>query len=127
MGTYGYTFKVNGNLFYIDDPRVEKNTFINQAPQTDALPLYNDIKDKLARPVWDGHDDAVGCYYKTWELAFGNLRKANPETGHVSNFIDTAFNGYCKHRNDDTDIHILLCMRFNMCSHLVSVQAHNEK
>ncbi len=87
-------FLVNDNLFYNDDPYVKNNTFINQPVQDEELPKYEDIKDKLAVPVWDGHDDAVNCYYRTWQIAFGNLRKPNKEAGFVSNFIDTAFNGY---------------------------------
>lgn len=90
----GKRFLVNDNLFYVNEPHVAKNTFINQPVQQDDLPLYDDIKDKLACPVWDGHEDAINCYYRTWQIAFGNLRKANAEAGFVSNFIDTAFNGY---------------------------------
>ncbi len=88
------THQVNGNLCYVENPQVLKNTFINQEPQTDKLPKYDEIKDQLPRPVWDSHEDAINCYNKTWEIAFKNLRPANPETGFVSNFIDTAFNGY---------------------------------
>lgn len=87
-------FQVNGNLIYPENHQAEKNTFINQPVQTDPLPVYEDIKDRLPRPVWDGHEDAVSCYYKAWQLAFGNLRQANADAGFVSNFIDTAFNGF---------------------------------
>lgn len=87
-------FQVNGNAFYAYNPIVAKNTFINQPVQTDELPLYEDIKDQLPIPVWRGHYDAISCYYKTWQIAFSNLRKANPDAGFVSNFIDTAFNDY---------------------------------
>ena len=36
----------------------------------------------------------LACYDKVWEIAFRNLRKPNAKAGFVSNFIDTAFNGY---------------------------------
>ncbi len=90
----GKLFKVNDNLFYARNDFVKKNTFIGAEPQNEELPVYDEIKGQLPKPVWDGHDDAVKCYDRTWQLAFGNLRKANPEAGFVSNFIDTAFNGY---------------------------------
>ena len=90
----GKLFKVNDNLFYARNDFVKKNTFIGAEPQNEELPVYDEIKGRLPKPVWDGHDDAVKCYDRTWQLAFGNLRKANPEAGFVSNFIDTAFNGY---------------------------------
>ncbi len=87
-------FKVNGNLYYSLSAYAEKNTFLTQSVQTDPLPVYDEVKDQLPRPLWAGHDDAVACYYKAWEIAFRNLRPANGKTGFVSNFIDTAFNGF---------------------------------
>ena len=87
-------FQVNGNLVYAINDFVKNNTFIGQEVQTDELPLYENEKHRLPRPVWDGHEDAIKCYNKTWEIAFRNLRKANPDAGFVSNFIDTAFNGF---------------------------------
>ena len=73
---------------------VKENEFLGKTPDDTPLPTYAQAKDRLPRPVWDGHADALRCYEKTWELAFGNLRKPMPGTGFVSDFIDTAFNGY---------------------------------
>jgi len=87
-------FQVNENLCYQDDPSVAKNTFIGMQVQTDELPTYEDNKHLLPEPIWDGHDDAIKCYNKVWEIAFSNLRKANKDAGFVSHFIDTAFNGF---------------------------------
>ena len=87
-------FLVNDSLFYTKNKYVEKNPFINMTPEDEPLPLFEDSKDKLPKPIWEGHDDVMDCYYKTWEIAFRNLRKPNAEAGFVSNFIDTAFNGY---------------------------------
>ncbi len=61
----GKLFKVNDNLFYVDDPQAAKNTFIGAEPQNDPLPVYEEIKDQLPRPVWDGHEDAIRCYNRT--------------------------------------------------------------
>ena len=72
---------------------MKENTFVGQTPTDAPLPTYEAEKDRLPRPVWDGHDDTLACYDKAWELAFGNLRKPTPGTGFVSDFIDTAFNG----------------------------------
>lgn len=58
-----------------------------------VLPKYQDIRKKLPQPVWENHDSAIACYYKTWEIAFGNLKKITPENGFVKNYIDSAFNG----------------------------------
>lgn len=87
-------FLVNDDLFHAENPYVRQNTFIGQRPDAAPLPTYAAIRDRLPVPVWDGHEDAVRCYDKAWQLAFGNLRKADPQAGFVSDFIDTAFNGY---------------------------------
>lgn len=79
---------------YAKNQYVEKNPFLHMPPEEKPLPVYGEIKDKLPKPIWEGHADAIACYYKTWEIAFRNLRTPNGEAGFVSNFIDTAFNGY---------------------------------
>ena len=89
-----FLFQVNDNFDYVENPHVKKNTFIGQEPAGGELPTFEENKDKLPSPVWEGHESASDCYYKAWEIAFGNLRKANKDAGFVSDFIDTAFNGY---------------------------------
>ncbi len=71
----------------------KENVFLSMTPENTPLPTWETEKDRLPRPVWDGHDDALRCYDKTWKLAFGNLCKPISGAGFVSNFIDTAFNG----------------------------------
>ena len=47
----------------MNNPQVEKNTFINMPMDRAELPKYDDIKDRLPSPVGEGHDDAIACYY----------------------------------------------------------------
>ena len=54
-------FEINGNHCYTDNPHVEKNVFITKEPDTEPLPVYEEIKDQLPRPIWDGHDSAIEC------------------------------------------------------------------
>lgn len=87
-------FRVNENLKYDNNRFADNNTFIN-GPRYDVdIPIYEEIMDKLPKPVWEGHEDAIACYYKAWKIGFGNIKKALPEAGFVSDFIDTAFNGF---------------------------------
>ena len=80
--------------FTICENRLYKeNEYARMTPEDTPLPTYEAEKDRLPRPVWDGRDDVLRCYDRTWELAFSNLCKPTPGTGFVSNFIDTAFNG----------------------------------
>lgn len=76
---------------YIDSPYIKENTFT--VMHTEELPKYEEIKERLPVPVWAGHEKEIECYYKTWEIAFGNISNPIAESGFVSPFIDTAFNG----------------------------------
>lgn len=62
------------------------------APEKADPPSFDRARPLLPVPRWDGHDDALACYWKTWELAFRNVRRPTPDNGFVANYIDTAFN-----------------------------------
>lgn len=80
----------------ITDPEyhVKRNCFLSKKVHNMTLPVYDNIKNDLPSPVWEGHNDAIDCYYTAWKLAFANLCNAKSEAKFVSDFIDTAFNGY---------------------------------
>ena len=84
---------MNEEITYARNDLVEENTFLKMEAEKTPLPTFEDNKDKLPVPVWDNHDDYLNCYWRVWELAFGNLGTPKEGTGFVSNFIDTAFNG----------------------------------
>ncbi len=73
---------------------VTENQFIRANPDTSALPRFNEIKNRLPQPQWPARQDVIDCYWRAWELAFGNLHKPAPGSGFVSPFIDPAFNGH---------------------------------
>ena len=56
------------------------------------LPAFADAKDRLPSPVYDENPLYVQMYWKTWQLAFGNLHEPTPQSGFVSQFIDASFN-----------------------------------
>ena len=74
-------------------PLVAKNEFLTKQPDDNKLPDFDTAKANLPQPVWEGHQDYIDCYWKAWNLAFGNLCKGDGNTGFVSDYIDTAFNG----------------------------------
>ena len=55
-------------------------------------PVFEEIKERLPKPYWQEREEVIDCYWKVWEMAFGNLRRATPTNGFVSDFIATAFN-----------------------------------
>ena len=56
------------------------------------LPKFEQMKAQLPSPVYDENPLWVDLYWKAWELAFKNFREPTPESGFVSQFVDTAFN-----------------------------------
>lgn len=91
----GVLYVPNEGITYgIPDRYATENVFLKTERENVPLPTWEESKDKMPRPVWDGHDDAIACYDKAWEIAFSNLRQPTEESGFVSNFIDTAFNGF---------------------------------
>ena len=90
----GKLFQMNDDLYAAHNPFVAGNTFLGATPEDAPLPTYEEARDRLPEPIWAGHEATLRCYDKAWALAFGNLRRPTPGTGFVSNFIDTAFNGY---------------------------------
>src|SRR5918995_508915 len=81
---------------YIDthlrESLVEENSFVRMPPEDIPPPSFEDAWDSLPQPFWGGHEGAIDCYRRAWELAFSNLRRPEPESGFVASYIDTAFN-----------------------------------
>ena len=77
----------------ISNPFFEENLFVNQKYSGGHLPDFKKAKSKLPSPLWEGHEKIISCYWKAWELAFGNLHKPTKENGFITEYIDTAFNG----------------------------------
>ena len=87
-------FKQNDELTYERNTYAEQNTFVGTEKQCCKIPAYDDIKHLLPTPVFDGHEDYIRCYDFAWRTAFSNLANPKEGTGFVSDFIDTAFNGW---------------------------------
>lgn len=58
----------------------------------DHWPTFAEARHLLPQPFWAGHDEAIACYWRAWELAFGHFRRATPENLFPSDFSATAFN-----------------------------------
>jgi hypothetical protein len=78
---------------YLENPFVEENRFRQATTSAGAtvLPTFAQAKELLPVPVWEGQPDAIKCYWKSWELAFKNLRQPTPDNGFIADYIDTAF------------------------------------
>ena len=86
-------FIPNNEITYIPNKNVEKNPFLTRETEIGARPTYEGSRDLLPKPYWAGHESVIACHDKAWQIAFSNLRMPVKESGFVSAFIDTAFNG----------------------------------
>lgn len=77
---------------YLRNPYAEENSFRGMEADTSDLPTLEVARDLLPSPFWNGHQSAIDCYWKVWEIAFRNLRKPQSGSPFVANFIATAFN-----------------------------------
>jgi hypothetical protein len=72
---------------------VSENKFLAEPPADEDLPSFSKARATLPDPFWTNHASVIACYWRAWELAFGNLKRPTPENGFAANFCDTAFNG----------------------------------
>lgn len=79
---------------YVELADVDKhNPFIERKPDMTAIPDYESSREKLPKPIWEGHADSIDAYYKAWKIAFSNLGQPTEKNGFVSPYIDAAFSG----------------------------------
>jgi hypothetical protein len=78
---------------HVPNPWVLENRFLSISPDRVELPSYLQAREILPDPVWAGHSANIDCYWRAWELAFGNLKQPTVENDFTSNYCDTAFNG----------------------------------
>ena len=76
------------------DPIIEKNRFRQEAYSAQSWPSFEKAKSKLPFPILPEHDAWVTMYWRAWELAWNNLRKPQPDSGFVANFLDAATDEY---------------------------------
>lgn len=67
--------------------------FPKKAYIDEPLPTFEDVKDRLPSPVLDGNPEYLEMYWFCWKLAFKHLKKPQPGSPLVSNFLDEAFSG----------------------------------
>lgn len=87
-------FHQNQSISMEENPYVARNCFLHKDVEDFPLPTYSEVQENLPKPFWENHDDVIRCYDKAWQIAFSNLRQPCPGSGMVSNYIDTAFNGF---------------------------------
>lgn len=75
-------------------PTAEENSFRGRQPDSVSPPAWDEARQRLPSPHWAGHDDAIACWWRTWELVWAHFLTPAPGSGFIAPFIDTAFNGH---------------------------------
>jgi len=78
----------------IPNPLYQQNGFVKQKPSLDEVPDYQLVKSKMPVPFWSGRKEVIDCYWKAWELAFRNVKKATAANRFVQPYISPAFNDH---------------------------------
>lgn len=79
---------------YVKNLFVAENEFRMMEPRVIEAPTFEKAKEVLPVPFWKGHEQAIDMYWKAWEIGIKNIRKPQKDSGFVSSYLDTAYNGH---------------------------------
>jgi glycogen debranching enzyme len=65
--------------------------FARKSYVDEPLPVFADSQKLLPSPVLEDNPELVELYWAAWKLAFKNMKKPNPGSGFVSNYLDEGF------------------------------------
>lgn len=78
---------------YVKEPLVTENEYRVAKPEVIEPKSFEEARQILPSPIWDGHGKEMEMYWRAWEIAVGNIRKPQSGSGFVSSYLDTAYNG----------------------------------
>ncbi len=78
---------------YVKEPLMADNTLRGARAVETPIPTLDEVRPLIPAPIWDGHPDEVAMYWNAWAIAFKNLCHPQPESGFITTYIDTAYNG----------------------------------
>ncbi len=77
---------------HVPNRYLSENSFIKSPADSSTPPVFDAIKGQLPVAIWPNRPDVVKMYWRTWELAFNNIRKVDGTKGFIAPYIDPAFN-----------------------------------
>lgn len=78
---------------YVKEALVAENDFRIAKPKITIPKSFEEAKDILPNPIWQGHDKEIEMYWRAWQIAIGNIRQPQEGSGFVASYLDTAYNG----------------------------------
>ena len=68
---------------YVKDVFVAENEFRTAEPESVEPGSFEQAREVLPAPVWEGHDREIEMYWHAWRIAVGNIRQPQPGSGFV--------------------------------------------
>lgn len=85
--------KTNYKNTYVRNVFVAENEFRNANPAVTSPLEFSQAREILPSPFWGDNTQAIEMYWKAWEMAFKNIKSPGEQTGFISSYLDTAYNG----------------------------------
>lgn len=78
---------------YAKEPLVTENEFRTANATPIAAGSFEQARTIVPEPIWTGHDKEIDMYWEAWKIAVANIKAPQADSGFVSSYIDTAYNG----------------------------------
>ncbi|OUN77563.1 glycoside hydrolase [Alistipes sp. An54] len=78
---------------YVKEVFVAENEFRTAEPVTRMPGSFDEARQVLPEPYWEGHDAEIEMYWHAWRIAVGNIRQPQEGSGFVAPYLDIAYNG----------------------------------
>ncbi len=78
---------------YVKEVFVAENEFRTAEPVTRTPGTFDEARQVLPEPYWEGHDAEIEMYWHAWRIAVGNIRQPQEGSGFVAPYLDIAYNG----------------------------------
>lgn len=78
---------------YVKEALVTENEYRIAKPEEVIPKSFEEAKNILPSPIWEGHTKEIEMYWKAWQIAISNIRQPQKGSGFVSSYLDTAYNG----------------------------------
>lgn len=78
---------------YVKEALVAENEYRIAKPKITIPKSFEEAKNILPNPIWQGHDKEIEMYWKAWQIAIGNIRQPDEGSGFVASYLDVAYNG----------------------------------
>jgi hypothetical protein len=75
------------------DPFVSHNAFRSRQYKSQNIPSFAEASSRLPIPVLPDRPEWLEMYWRAWEIAWSKLRRPRPQSGFVSNFMESAVPG----------------------------------